>query len=103
MYYILGAIFGLIAFAMAVLFAVQFWRLGQYLKQRWPVAFRLYASVWFFIGGVLSIVLSAKMFDYANPAKPSYDYAAIEANRAANQAALAATDAALAAQDAQNY
>lgn len=55
MYYLLAVVSGVVAAFIAALIAVQFWRLGQHLKTRWPVVFRLYVAWWLFIALLMAI------------------------------------------------
>ena len=50
MEYVLYVIAGAFGLFMLGLFATQCWRLGQHLKTRWPVMFRLYVMIWLAVG-----------------------------------------------------
>ena len=56
-YYLLVFVAGIIALLFLALFVTQFWRLGQYLKLKHPIVFRIYASIWYLFGFIAAILI----------------------------------------------
>lgn len=56
----------LIGLAITALIGQQFWKIGQHLKTRFPVIFRLYVVFWLVIGLIALAGLSALAIDYTN-------------------------------------
>ncbi|AXI03680.1 hypothetical protein [Aquirhabdus parva] len=78
-YYALAVVAALVAIFLLALLAMQFWRLGQYLKLKHPIVFRLYAAVWFFLGIIAALGAVTGFLSLANDYRKEQRRLAVEA------------------------